>query len=242
MRPLIALALLASTALPAGAATITAAFAANFTAPAEALAEAFAAETGHEIRLSFGATGGLYTQIAQGAPFDLFLAADDVRPALAIAEGLGVEGSVFTYAIGRLALYAPEAEAADETLLSSSFTRLAVADPQAAPYGRAAVETLAALGLGEALADRLVTGQTIAQALQFVKTGNAELGFVALSQVIAEPSATYWLVPDTLHSPIRQDAVLLSDSAEPEAASQFLAFLRSDAGRAIIEAFGYGVD
>ncbi|HTM79138.1 MAG TPA: molybdate ABC transporter substrate-binding protein, partial [Devosia sp.] len=191
---------------PAQAETASVAVAANFTAVAEQLAAEFKAETGNEVMLSFGATGGLYTQISQGAPFDILLAADDTRPAKAVAEGLGVEGSVFTYAIGSLALYSASLDVSDgEAALKRAFDKLAIADPKTAPYGQAAVETLTALGLYEAVTPKLVTGENISQTLQFVESGNAELGFVAASQVIGKPHV--WIVPAELHEPIKQDAV-----------------------------------
>jgi len=215
------------------------AVAANFTAAAEDLAEAFAAETGQEIGLSFGATGQFYAQITQGAPFHAFLSADAATPARLLDEGLGVEGSSFTYAIGKLVLFStdPDLVSGPESL-EGDFTQIAIAEPQAAPYGAAAVETIAALGLTERLADRMVVGQNISQTFQFVDTGNAELGFVALSQVIGREDGSSWIVADDLYTPITQDAVLLD--AENATASAFLDFLHSDAARTIIEAYGYG--
>jgi molybdate transport system substrate-binding protein len=231
-----ALALLA-TALPAAAETANVAVAANFTAVAEELAALYEAESGHEIVLSFGATGQLYTQISQAAPFAVFLAADTERPELAVTEGLAVEDSFFIYAQGQLALYAPGREAS-EAALSGDFDRLAIADPEAAPYGLAAVETLRALGLYETLEPRLVQGENISQTLQFIESGSAELGFVAASQVIGKD---FWAVPPHLHTPIDQGAVLLETGRGNQAAEGFLAFLRSDAAVAVIEAAGYSV-
>jgi molybdate transport system substrate-binding protein len=237
---LAALAVLAGVGL-ARAETVNVAVAANFTAVAEELAGLFKAETGHEAVLSFGATGQLYAQITQGAPFGVLLAADDTRPAQAVAEGLGVEGSVFTYAVGRLALYSTSLALTDgEAALRGAFSKLAIADPVAAPYGAAAVEAMTALGLYEELRPRLVTGANITQTLQFVDTGNAELGFVAASQVVGRPNV--WLVPEALHEPIRQDAVLLAVGADNPAAKAFVDFLRSPAAVMRIEAAGYSVD
>lgn len=224
--------------VPVGAETAHVAVAANFTAVAEELAALFEAEAGHEAVLSFGATGQLYAQISQAAPFDVFLAADTARPERAIAEGLAVADSFFVYAEGRLALYGPGLDA-EQALLSGDFSRIAIAEPDAAPYGQAAVETLDALGLYDAIAARLVTGANISQTLQFVESGNAELGFVAASQVLGKDDI--WLVPAALHGPIAQGAALLNQGADNPAALAFLDFLRSDAAVAVIEASGYSV-
>jgi molybdate transport system substrate-binding protein len=226
---------------PAYAETASVAVAANFTAVAEQLAAAFEAETGDTVTLSFGATGGLYTQISQGAPFDILLAADDVRPAKAVDEGLGVAGSVFTYATGSLALYSTSIDVSDgEAALTGAFDKLAIADPKSAPYGQAAVETLTALGLFDALTPKLVMGENISQTLQFVESGNAELGFVAASQVIGKSHV--WIVPAELHEPIKQDVVLLKHGADNAAATGFIDFLKSDAAVTVIEAAGYTVE
>jgi molybdate transport system substrate-binding protein len=220
--------------------TVTVAVAANFTAVAEELAALFADRTAHEAVLSFGSTGQLYTQISQAAPFDVFLAADTERPSLAISEGFGVEGSDFVYAIGRLALYGPGRDLSGwAEALTEPFQFLAIANPETAPYGAAAVETLAALGLTEAVAGRIVTGENISQTLQFVETGNAELGFVAAAQVVGRDDV--WLVPQELHAPIEQGAVLLTGGAENPAARAFIDFLRSTEAVALIEAAGYAV-
>jgi len=229
-------------AAPVHAATVNVAVAANFTAVAEEIATLFAAETEHDAVLSFGSTGQLYTQIAQGAPFGVFLAADDARPARAIAEGLAVEGTAFTYAVGQLALFSTTLDVSGgaAVLSEETFDKLAVADPELAPYGAAAIETLDALGIHDGLAEKLVTGANISQTLQFVDTGNAELGFVAASQVIGRERV--WLVPADLHQPIRQDAVLLASGADNPAAAAFLGFLTSEPAVALIEAAGYAVD
>lgn len=227
---------------PTRAETVHVAVAANFTAVAEQLAPLFKAETGHDAVYSFGATGQLYAQISQGAPFEVLLAADDERPALAVAEGLAVAGSVFTYAFGALALYSTSLELGDgaAVLKANAFDKLAIADPATAPYGRAAVETLSALGLAAVITPRLVTGENIAQTLQFIESDNAELGFVAASQVIGKTNV--WLVPADLHAPIRQEAVLLKTGEANPAAADYLQFLRSDAAVAVIKAAGYRVD
>lgn len=225
-------------------AEVRVAVAANFAAAAEALGAAFKAATGDELVVSAGATGQLYAQIVQGAPFEVFLAADSRRPALAVAQGLGVPGSVFTYAVGRLVLFAPATGVGGgpEALEAGRFDHIAIADPSTAPYGEAAAAVLAALGLDRMLARKIVTGETITQAFQFVQSGNAELGFVALSQVIGGPEDQYWLVPQALHRPIEQDAVLLTKGAGNPAARAFVSFLRGTEARAIITAFGYASD
>lgn len=226
-------------AVPAQAQDAQIAVAANFTAAAKELGAAFAAETGREVGFSFGSTGQLYAQITQGAPFDAFLAADAARPALLLDEGLAVEGSGFTYAVGQLVLYSadPERVTGPESF-EGDFERLAIAEPAAAPYGAAAVETIAALGQTDALAGKLVVGQNISQTFQFVATGNAELGFVALSQTIGREGGSRWVVGPELYTPITQDAVLLDPGNETAAA--FLDFLSTDAAREIITAYGYG--
>lgn len=240
-RLLLALAMTLGLGSAASAGALNAAVAANFTAVAEELARLFTAETGHEVALSFGSTGQLYAQISQGAPFDVFLAADAARPGITISEGFGVEGTDFIYAMGRLVLYSPSVALEDgvAVLEGGAFEALAIADPIAAPYGAAAVETLRALGLFEALSGRFVTGENISQTLQFVETGNAEIGFVAASQVLGK--SHQWLVPEELHAPIAQGAVLLAEGADNEAAIAFLDFLRGPVAVAVIEASGYSV-
>jgi molybdate transport system substrate-binding protein len=236
----LALALLTGTALPALAESAYVAVAANFTAVAEELAALFEAESGHDVVLSFGATGQLYAQITQAAPFDILLAADTERPERAIAEGFGVEGAFFVFAEGRLALYAPGRDSGlGEALLGGEFEKLAIADPGAAPYGAAAVEALIALGRYDAVEARLVMGENISQTLQFVESGNAELGLVAASQVMGK--SDLWLVPAELHAPIAQGAVLLKEGEGNAAAVAFLDFLRSEEAVAVIEAAGYSV-
>lgn len=224
----------------AHAETAQVAVAANFTDAANELAALFAERTEHEVSLSFGATGQFYAQITQGAPFEVFLAADGERPALAVREGYGVEGSVFTYAIGQLVLYSAEAGRVrgEETLRAGDFQRLAIANPETAPYGAAAVETLRALGLYDTLKPKLVQGTSIAQAHQFVETGNAELGFVALGQVV-NASGSRWEVPQDLYEPIRQDAVLLKTGEGNPAAIAFTEFLRSPEALEVIREYGY---
>lgn len=241
MKRVFVLGLLASLALPglAHADSVSVAVAANFTTVAEALAPLFTAETGHTVSYSFGATGQLYTQISQGAPFEVFLAADDERPTKAVADGLAVEGTVFTYAVGALALYSTSLDLTDgkAVLDADGFAKLAIADPATAPYGRAAMEALDAMGLTTAVTPKLVTGENISQTLQFIETGNAELGFVAASQVAGK--AGVWLVPAELYEPIRQDAVLLKTGQDHPAAKAYLDFLRTDKALAVISAAGY---
>ncbi|MDO8359244.1 MAG: molybdate ABC transporter substrate-binding protein [Devosia sp.] len=239
-----AFALLLLSALPAHAAVVHAAVAANFTGVATELAARFQAATGNEIKLSFGATGALYTQVTQGAPFDVFLAADDRRTATAIADGFGVPGTEFTYAVGRLALYSSLLDLTDgeAVLRAGAFQHVAVADPKTAPYGAAALAMLEQFGLTERTAPRIVTGESISQALAFVESGSAELGFVALSQVIGKPATQVWLPPQEDYPAIRQNAVLLEVGATNEAARAFLEYLRSDTAIAVIKAAGYTLE
>ena len=233
----------AGLAAPAFAATVPVAVAANFTAVAEELAKGFAAKTGNELQLSFGSSGQLYTQISQGAPFEIFLSADTARTDKAVAEGLGVEGSNFTYAVGKIVLYSTSLDLTDgeAVLKGGDFDKLSIADPKAAPYGAAAMETLDKLGLTEAVTPKIVTAENISQALQFVESGSAELGFVALSQVIDSDNSK-WIVPAELYSPIAQGAVLLKTGENDDAAKAFLDYLRSDEAVAVIEKAGYGVE
>jgi len=227
----------------AGTGSVNVAVAANFTEPAREIAARFKAASGHEAVLSFGASGQFYTQIKEGAPFQVLLSADDERPKRLVEDKLALADSRFTYAIGRLVLWSRDARAVrgEETLKAGAFNRLAIANPAAAPYGAAAVETLKALKLYETLQPRIVTGNTIGQAFQFVDTGNAEIGFVALSQIVNQSGGSRWLVPQALYGEIRQDAVLLTTGAGNEAARAFLVFLKGDAARSIIERFGYAL-
>ena len=233
---------LTSTSLPAAQTNV--AVAANFTEAAKEIAAAFKASTGHEAVLSFGASGQFYTQITQGAPFQVFLSADASRPKQLADDGLAVDGSRFTYAIGKLVLWSktPGLVKGEETLKAASFSKLSICNPAAAPYGAAAVQAMKALKIYETLQPKLVEGATITQAYQFVETGNAELGFVALSQLTGPETGSRWLVPQELYSPIRQDAVLLKSGAGNEAATGFIAFLRGPEARAIILKYGYALD
>lgn len=219
------------------------AVAANFTEPATEIVKLFTEKTGHTATLSFGSSGQFYTQITQGAPFEVFLSADAARPAKAVEDGFGVPGTVFTYAIGTLVLWSkdPALVAGPETLKAAAFDHIALADPKSAPYGAAAIETMQALGVYDALAPKIVQGASIAQAQQFVETGNAALGFVALAQVIKIEGGSRWDVPADLHTPIRQDAVLLKTGAENAAAKAFLDFLKGPEARKVIESYGYAL-
>lgn len=232
-------------AVPVRAGEVRVAVAANFTSALKAIAGDFERDTGHRVLLSSGSTGQLYAQIRNGAPFDLFLAADSRRPRLLEEEGAAVPGSRFTYAVGRLVLWSPEAGRVDEegaVLKGDGFRRLAIASPKTAPYGEAAREVLEHMGLWETVQPRLVRGQSITQTHQFVASGNAGLGFVALSQVIDTPGGSRWDVPSGLYSPLLQDAVLLTGRGDAEVARRFHAYLRGDAARAIIQRFGYGTE
>jgi len=227
-------------AAPALAGETQIAVAANFAEPAKEIAAAFTAATGHTARLSFGSSGQFYSQIAHGAPFEVFLSADAERPTKAEQAGLAVAGTRFTYAVGTLVLYsATPGLAGPAALKSGKFQKLAIADPGAAPYGEAAVETLKSMGLYEQVRPRLVTGSSITQAYQFVATGAAELGFVALSQVVDQKGGSRWVVPEKNHAPIAQQAVLLNPGRDSAAAKAFLAFLKGPKAAAIIKRYGY---
>ena len=223
------------------------AVAANFTAPARALAEIFARTTGHEAKLSFGATGAFYTQIKNGAPFDILLAADDERPIRLEKQGDTVPGSRFTYAVGQLVLWSAKPGFVDgegAVLKGGNFNKIAVANPKLAPYGAAAVETMDKLGLAAALTPKLVTGESIGQTYNFIATGNAELGFVALAQVLdggKMKSGSMWVVPAKYHAPIIQDAVILKRAAANPAAKAWMALMRSPNTQDFIRSYGYEV-
>jgi molybdate transport system substrate-binding protein len=224
---------------------VVVAVATNFAAPLQKIAHGFEAETGHVVQTSAGATGKFHAQIRAGAPFDVLLAADEETPRKLEDEGLAVKGQRFTYARGRLVLWSARAGVVDdqgEVLRKPASGRLAVANPKLAPYGAAAIETLTRLGLKDQFANRLVQGENIAQAFQFVSTGNAELGFVALSQVMSPDrpaSGSWWVVPSSLHAPLRQDAVLLQRGESNPAARAFLSHLKGDKARALMRTYGY---
>ena len=221
------------------------AVAANFAGPMKEVAAAFEKETGHKVLVSSGSTGKLAEQVRNGAPFQLFLSADDQAPARLESEGKAVAGSRFTYAVGRLALWSPWPGFVDpqgEVLRKGDFRHLAAANPKLAPYGAAAFEVMRKLGLLGALEGKLVQGENISQTHQFVESGNAELGFVALSQVRqgTAGSGSVWLVPEELHAPLRQDAALLAPGKGKPAAEALLSFLKGEKARALIRSFGYG--
>jgi molybdate transport system substrate-binding protein len=220
------------------------AVAANFTEPAKEIAAAFQKASGHTATLSFGASGAFYTQMAHGAPFEVFLSADTDRPKQAENDGLGVPNSRFTYAIGRLVLYSKTPGLVDENgavLKRGTFNKIALADPLVAPYGAAAIEVMKRLRVDDALASKIVKGSSLTQAYQFTATGAAELGFVAQSQVINIQGGSRWQVPAKLHNPINQQAILLKTGAKNPAALAFLIFLRGAQAVAIIRRYGYEI-
>ena len=234
-------------ACSAHAAEVSVAVAANFLAPMRLIAQAFEQETGHRVLAAYGATGSLYAQIRNGAPHHVLLSADDTTPKKLEDEGFGVPDSRFTYATGRLALWSRQpglVDAQGEVLRSGKFRRLAIANPKLAPYGAAALETLTRLGVLEQVRSKLVQGDNIAQAYQFVDTENAELGLVALSQVLTQGQLTTgsaWTVPASMHTPLRQDAILLTLGRDQPAALALLRYLKSEKALAIMRSFGYMV-
>ena len=227
------------------AAEVQVAVAANFSSTMQAIAQAFEQESGHQVRIITGATGKFYAQIKNGAPFQVLLAADTQTPLLLEQEGLAVAGSRFTYALGRLVLWSRQPDLVDargEVLRSTRFKRLAIADPRLAPYGAAAMQTLEQLGVLAQVKDRLVQGESVTQAYQFVASANAELGFIASSQLLVDGkriAGSSWLVPESLHSPLRQDAVLLKAGQANPAAQSLMLFLRSPRARTLIRDHGY---
>ena len=245
----LAVATLFACAAPAAADQALVAVAANFAEPMETLAPLFSARTGHTLKLVTASTGQLYAQIQLGAPFDVLLAADELRPRRLVAAGQALSDGVFVYARGRLVLWSPDANivATDgaTTLRAGQFRFLAIANPELAPYGAAARETLEKLGVWQDLKSRTVRGQNVGQAFQMVASGNAELGLVPLSYVLSNRNpnpGSRWLVPSKLHAPIHQAAALLQHGADNAAARQFVAFLRTAEARRGIQSFGYAVD
>ncbi|MFM7003279.1 MAG: molybdate ABC transporter substrate-binding protein [Limnohabitans sp.] len=229
------------------AAEVLVAVAANFAAPMQKIAPLFEKDTGHKAVLSFGATGSFYAQIKNGGPFQILLSADDETPLKLEKEGLGIVGSRFTYATGKLVLWSKQPGKVDDAgqiLKAGSFQRLAMANPKLSPYGMAAQETLAKLDLLQTVQPKIVQGDNIAQTYQFVFTENAQLGFVALSQVFADgkiAQGSAWVVPSHLHSPLKQDALLLNPGKNKPAAEALMNYLKSDKARKIIRAFGYEI-
>jgi molybdate transport system substrate-binding protein len=241
------LVVLAAIAHTAHAGEVQVAVAANFAGPIVKIGEGFAAATGHTLKVSSGATGKFYTQVISGAPFEVLIAADDETPRKLVAEGHAVSGTNFTYALGKLVLWSAQpglVDAQGAVLGADHIRHVANANPKVAPYGAAGLEVIKALGLADKLTPKLVTGESIAQAYQFVATGNAELGFVALSQVAVPGKpvvGSHWVVPAHLYTEIRQDAVLLKAGEANPAAKALLAYLGSDAGKAVIREHGYGL-
>lgn len=234
---------------PAFADGVAVAVAANFTAPMRKIAAEFERDTGHQVQLSFGSAGKFYAQIKAGAPFELLLSADQRVPLELVAQGLALAESRQTYAIGKLVLWSADpalVDAKGEVLRSQRFSHLAIANPKLAPYGAAAQQVLQQLGLAETLQPRLVEGENITQTHQFVATGNAQLGFVAWSQVIGDDgkvaSGSAWMVPAGLHAPIRQDLVLLERGRGKPAAQALAAYVLSDKGRKVILDYGYSLE
>ncbi len=240
LRALLVLCILLPSTLYADAVQV--AVASNFTPVLEQLEPFFEQQSGHTLTVISGATGNHYAQIVNGAPFDVFLAADDERPRLLEEAGKAVAGTSFTYALGKLVLWSADTAVVDAqgaVLQSGAFTHLAIANPQLAPYGAAAQEALTKLGVWEQIQGRIVQGDNIAQTLQFVQTGNAQLGFIAKSQwleVAAGGAGSYWDVPTDLYSPIIQQGVLLK---ETPAARAFITFIQSEGARTLIRAAGY---
>lgn len=228
---------------------ISVAVAANFTEPMKKITAEFEKTSGHKVALSFGSTGKFYAQVKAGAPFEVLLAADDETPIKLEQEDLAVKGSHFTYAIGKLVLWSAQEAVVDsngDLLKRGNFEHIALANPKLAPYGAAAMQTLQALGIYDSLAPKIVQGENIAQTYQFIFTGNALLGFVALSQVIGEDgkvkSGSAWIVPEKYYTPLRQDAVLLEKGKDKTAAVELLKFLKAPYAARIIQAYGYGMD
>lgn len=247
-RPTICLTALALLWPAAHAETVAVAVAANFTAPMKTIAAQFAQDTGHTAELSFGSTGKLYAQIRNGAPFGVLLSADDTTPAKLAAEGYAQANTRWTYAVGRLVLWSAQpgyVDAQGEVLRSGQWQHLAVANPKLAPYGQAAMQTLDKLGLTAAATPKLVQGESIGQAYQFAASGNAQLGFVALSQVMQDGRITAgsaWVVPSDLHNPLRQEGIVLQNGANNAAAAALVQYLQGEKARGTMAAYGYTHD
>lgn len=238
------LAVLSTQAVPAAAAEALMAVAANFATTAADLTTAFERHSAHRMVLAAGSTGKLYAQIRNGAPYDLFLAADQVRPERLETEGFAVPGSRSTYACGQLGIWIRGAgrDTAEHPIRLTDLRRIAIANPDLAPYGMAAMSTIEHLSLKDELADRLAMGENVAQAYAMIASGAADGGFVAWSLILAGDKVSQsWPVPESWHQAINQDVVLLNHGAENPAARAFLAFLSSPAARAIIRRQGYSV-
>lgn len=244
LTPLDYLADLCLVAFRVDAGEVRAAVAANFTVPVQKIAEQFQADTGHSVKASYGSTGKFYSQIRNGAPFDVLLAADDTTPDRIGKEGLGDAASRFTYAIGKLVLWSKKPGYVDARgeVLRGKFDKLAIANPRLAPYGVAAQETLESLGLWSGLQGRIVMGESISQTQQFADSGNADLAFIALSQTLKDGKTiegSQWVVPGHLFNPIRQDAIMLTSVQDREATEAFMKYLKGAKAIAIIKSFGY---
>jgi len=241
----ISLGLLLSIPFYANANELKVAVAANFAQTMKEISTVFEKDTGHKLAITQGSTGKLYAQISQGAPFEVFLSADDETPEKLITEGKAIAGTRFTYAIGRLALWSPNPDLVNEggqVLKTDKFRFLAIANARVAPYGRAAVQVMQKLGVLSSIEPRVVQGESITQTFQFVSTGNAQLGFVALSQINENgklKSGSAWIVPENMHEQLRQDAVLLNPGKDSAAASALLSFLKSEKAKKIIASHGY---
>lgn len=231
----------------ASAGNVTVAVAANFAVPMQKIAQAFEQETGHKAQLALGATGKFYAQIKNGAPFDVLLSADDETPTRLEKEGLAIAGTRLTYATGRLALWSKQPHFVDdkgEVLRTSGFKKLAIADPKLAPYGAAALEVIERMKVQANVLSKLVQGESIGQVFQFVSSENAQLGFVALSQIWFEGRITQgsaWVVPQNLHTPLKQDAILLNPGKDNAAALALLQYLQSHRAQNIIRSYGYAL-
>jgi len=243
--PRVLAALAAASATGAHAAEAQVAVAANFAEPVKAIAAVLEKTTGHRLRISTGASGAIYTQIKNGAPFDVFLSADNERPAMLEKDGLAQPGTRFTYATGKLVLWSAKAGRVDANgavLKAADLGKVAYANPKTAPYGAAAVQVLEKLDLKDAISPKLVQGESIGQAYNFVKTGNADVGFVALSQVLSGgrlKEGSMWMIPQANYDPIRQDAVLLKRGADNAAAKALLQLLQSPRIKDLIRSYGY---
>lgn len=223
---------------------VTVAVASNFASTARDISAQFSQESGFRVRITTASTGKLYAQIVNGAPFDILLAADAARPLRLETGGAGVRGTRFTYALGALVLWSRQADDCREALQRADGGRIAIANPETAPYGAAAKSFLQQSGLWDSIGDRLVVGENISQTLQFAASGNAELGFIARAQLRTPslpPASCSWPVPETMHAAIEQQAILLQRGAGTQGAEAFLRFLRGEAGRAIILRHGYGL-